>query len=233
MKRDAKIIWGSDIKTKDKVIFKRAGDEIAVWYYHQNGTITKSGEEIEGSIKCIFTENFGKKKAAKIEYIKNRIKDGAYKWYDSKNKLLKEEITYSDDFKHGPYKMYFPSGKVKMEGEYENDRINGVVKEYYEEGGLKGTWIHKDFELKEVYQYYPDEIILKEEWKYNRGKLNGLAREYYRSRVISAEVPYKNGNIHGTVKEYYENRVVKEVARFINGKEKSSKVYDENGKLIK
>jgi len=232
IKKMAKTIAMSK-KFGDTVTYYRAGEEIAKWVYRPGGTVAKTGDVISGRIKSVCDESFGKKNYALVDYINNRIKDGAYNWYDEKTNVLKEEITYSDDLKHGPFRTFYASGSVKTEGDYQNGRINGIVKEFYEKGNLKGTWIFENYEVKEIYQYYPSEIILKEERKYRKGVLHGVLKEYFESRAVKSETPYVRGEIHGIARTYYENRVIREITKYVRGEEVQAKLYDENGKLIK
>ncbi len=53
------------------------------------------------------------------------------------NGILQSEETRKLDRYHGPFKAYFPDGKVQLEANYVDDVMVGTVKVFYPGGGLK------------------------------------------------------------------------------------------------
>ncbi len=91
----------------------------------------------------------------------------------------KTEVTYiPGKIKHGPARIYYPDGTLKLELTYENGLQEGISKLYYKEGSL--------------YQETP----------YENGSVNGTRKKYFRNGNLMSEIPFKNSHPGIGLKEY-------------------------------
>lgn len=82
---------------------------------------------------------------------------------------------------HGPYRVYYPSGKIELTADYVNNVMEGEVKKYYETGELMETVTFQDNEE------------------------NGPFKEYYTNGNLKTEGFYMKGdNEHGLLKMFNE-----------------------------
>ncbi|MBK7810557.1 MAG: toxin-antitoxin system YwqK family antitoxin [Saprospiraceae bacterium] len=110
-------------------------------------------------------------------HYKNHQLNGERTIYE--NGFLYAIETYENNQFQGPYRLYFPNGKIKLEAKYENNIMKGELKSFYEDGSLK-----------EIVQMAENEE-------------NGPFKEFYHNGLLKAEGSYKNGpNEHGELKLY-------------------------------
>lgn len=89
--------------------------------------------------------------------------------------------TYSRGRFHGPYRVYYPGGKIELLANYSNNVMEGEVKKYYETG-----------ELMEIVTFQDNEE-------------NGPFKEYYTNGNLKTEGFYMKGdNEHGLLKMFNE-----------------------------
>jgi len=147
---------------------------------------------------------------------KNDLKDGYFKDYDEKGKLLtiskwiegEQQKDVVELTKLEIEKEYYPNGTVKVFQGYKNGLPEGVRREYTEDGTLVAGFIFK--EGKKV-----GEGIVKED-----GLKNGAWKEFFITGELKAEGNYKD-----------DIKVGKWTYYFANGKTEQTGKYDEKGKL--
>jgi antitoxin component YwqK of YwqJK toxin-antitoxin module len=163
----------------------------------------------------------------------------------------------SDGKKHGFWKTYYPSGKLKSDGSYKNGIPVGVFKYYYEENGKikiilkhKGDGLNayaevlnengvkvsegnyksekKDGEWK---YFHPNgNLSIKETWK--DGKKNGITYKYYPNGNVLEQFEYKDDVKNGIWKQFFSDGVIKADGVYINGKlNGKARFYHPNGKV--
>ena len=109
-------------------------------------------------------------------YHDNKL-EGTRKIYE-KGALYSIEQYVNDEF-HGPYKVFYPNGQLKLEGNYVHNVLTGTLKTYYENQQIK-------------------EIVEME-----NSEENGPFVEFYDSGKKKAEGTYLNGpNEHGLLQLY-------------------------------
>ncbi|MDQ3142235.1 MAG: toxin-antitoxin system YwqK family antitoxin [Bacteroidota bacterium] len=114
-------------------------------------------------------------------------------------KLFEKKYLYSlenlkDDMYHGPYFVYYPSGKIKVEGQYENNVTVGDWKAFFENGQIKETVRMSD------------------------NQENGPFKEYYPNGKLKAEGTYLEGpNEQGIISLYDSTGVLERKMDCING----------------
>lgn len=89
--------------------------------------------------------------------------------------------TYEKGRFEGPYQLYHPNGKLKMEGQYRDNAMAGQWYQYYDNGALK-------------------EVVT-----FSNNEENGPFKEYHPNGKLSAEGSYLHGDHeHGQLKVYDE-----------------------------
>lgn len=92
---------------------------------------------------------------------------------------------YDNNVFHGPYKVYYPNGTLRLEAEYVRGSMEGEAKTYYESGQLRDVAF----------------MVKNEE--------NGPFKEYHENGKLKAEgtyIPSPDGPLEqGELKEYDEN----------------------------
>lgn len=111
------------------------------------------------------------------EYLLATFKDGMYHgdYKHFKSNKLKEEGTYADGRKEGPYKEYYSDGvTVKKEAPYKEGKLNGVVKTFYTDGRVeseKGYAMSVEDGVERAYEY--EGGAMTKDRNYKGGKLHG------------------------------------------------------------
>ncbi len=81
-----------------------------------------------------------------IEQYKFGKKNGSWEYYTDHGKLI-EVISYRNNQQTGPYKKYYPNGKVQVEGQYRLQRKESKWI-YFDKGGdIQKTELYKQGEL--------------------------------------------------------------------------------------
>lgn len=141
-----------------------------------------------------------------------------------------EEGNYSDNRKHGLWKRYWPSGKLRSEIHYRDGRPEGEYKTYYASGRLEehSTWFsnHNTGDFK---RYHTNGNLHQAFVFAENGKRNGIQRYYHENGRLAMEVNIVNGKESGTMKRYNPDGSLAEEKVFDNGNIKASegRVYKE------
>ncbi len=140
-------------------------------------------------------------------YLKDGVKDGAYKRYDSKGKLL-VEMFYKGGKPEGKFKFYHPNGKVSQTRSYAGGKKHGawetfdakgkkVGQESYENGENHGLWWK---ESKGA-----DGSLIKEEIAWEKGEKRHVKH-------------YKGGQLEGDYVEFNEKGGIAVKGQYVRGK---------------
>ena len=113
---------------KNQIIEHKNEKGIVIERYTINGDTSKGKN---GRIE-IYNED-GKLKEV-TDYV-NGKQNGERKLYENRA-LYSTEMLNMDIFE-GPYRLYYPSGNIKTEGQYTNNITTGIWKSYYNNGQLK------------------------------------------------------------------------------------------------
>jgi antitoxin component YwqK of YwqJK toxin-antitoxin module len=169
----------------NRIIFKKEGKEVAVWYYSDNYRVLKLGQEINGIVKFEIDDcmifYYGSHPAcwAFIGFKKNKINDNKIIWY-FKTGEKNAELHYTDGVLNGPYRKYYRNGKVDESGVFINGERNGMVRSFREDGSL--------------YMDIP----------YEHNNKNGTGQKYDNNGEFDGEVKFNNGKMH----DLYRNTTV-------------------------
>lgn len=140
----------------------------------------------ETKIKKIVPFENGRKEGLGFEYgIDGRIT--AITTYKKNFIVSNEKVNQkdSDGLKQGPWKSYFPNGRLKQEERYKNDLLNGYLKIYNQQGKLESADLYlngekqsdenniADFDINSIYY---DNGVIKNTSIYNKA---GEKRWYF------------------------------------------------------
>lgn len=125
------------------------------------------------------------------------IKGGSAKiisYYSNGNKSA--EMEYADGKLTGPFKLYFPDGKLYYEEEkLVNGLINGKLAEYYPSGAVRSTYHYLLDNADGPYKEYYENGKLKEEANFYNGYNNGPRKFYDNNGKLILTLNYYYGLI--------------------------------------
>lgn len=133
--------------------------------YSANGTITRAKT---------YDEAYGKL-MAEGKYI-NEKKDSIWTYYTLDEKLDSQLIStesYSKGVKNGPWKTFYPNGRLFSSKTYKNDVLEGPWEEFFEDGKQKLKAMYVKGLLDGVAVYYTAEGKKMTEGKFVKGLRNG------------------------------------------------------------
>ena len=122
--------------------------------------------------------------------------DRNIKQYDENNNLIEAYSIDNNKLKHGIYRSYFASGKIREESHYNMGMLKGIRKIFYENG------------QKEIEETYSE-----------NGILDGPYLSYYPSGELKQQKYYANNVMSDTLKLYYPNGKIKELVTMENNQE--------------
>ncbi len=204
--------------------------------YYKNGQLRSKKIYENGSptgLVIVFHSNGVPKIVGKYN---NGLKDGEWKYYDTRHKILKTE-------NHENGSMIYTSEQLIS---YWNDSIKNVrtierfdkngrsyLKSFYPSGELhrEGTfWKGKKDSLWNYYSITGDLEMIR---TFDKGKRQGNWTYKYPSGQIKSEEAWYLDRREGEYIEYYENGKVKTKGNYIKGNKSGNwQYFDENGVLI-
>lgn len=166
--------------------------------------------------------------------------------------VQKTETNYSFGKLNGPYKIYYPSGKVKEEGVYKNGQREGVYKTFHENGQVFRNEYHKNGSMVSVKiydelgqqildrKYLGDYLVSYKAYTADQKETETAVKNetikmtaYFPNKMKSIECEYKNGYLVGKRITYHSTGKMFEEEVFENGEEEGvSKTYYSTGKLM-
>lgn len=166
---------------------------------------------------------------------------------------LRKTLYYSNGDLNGPYKVYYPEGKLMIEGFYKNDELIGNKKEYSQSGKLisndncyNGIIISSDLHNykgeKETtieynnksgaFSYSMNAGTTTQNYSLKNGYMDGKYLRKDKNNNVLIETEYKNGALQNSYKEYGPNNTLLLEQTYYNGDINGlSKNYDLAGNL--
>lgn len=119
------------------------------------------------------------------------------------NGVIKTEISVKDSLREGPTKNYDTEGRLLSEVNYVNNVKEGKVINYYAESGKVSTVFeyHNGVKQGDELYYYENGQPFRVT-PYVDGKINGIQKFYYETGELMAEVPYLNNWPGKGIKRY-------------------------------
>ena len=112
------------------------------------------------------------------------------------NGTLEGEKYYSDNGSHIYYKIFYPDGTLKLEGNAENGHTEGIEKGYFENGELKWEVNYKNGELEGNYKKYYEDFDGEKVYSlgnHKNGQIEGEVTIHSMDGKIKRTVTYRNG----------------------------------------
>ncbi|MCC1483788.1 hypothetical protein [Winogradskyella immobilis] len=155
----------------------------------------------------------------------SQIVDGPYKeFYDSGE--LKIEGQNKNNKRVGDWKSYHKNGKVSSAYSYNNGKQNRERTVYYESGKIKFLIKRKNEDYIRSEYYETGE--LKRENKYK----NGYYKEFYKDGTLKVEANYLDFQFSGEWKQYNANGILEWIVNYKEGYRNGNySQYHKNGKL--
>ena len=186
----------------------------------------------------IFTQYF----ANGIIHVRGRIvngkRDGFWKTYGMKGKILTTTGMYKNGKKDGIWKYYDTRGRLYQKIEYKPEPIrlqyymispdygneNGPYARYYPDGRLeeRGLYIGGYVEDRVVRYYRNGNAAMKGQYK--KELKTGRWLYFYPEGGLEREEYYKKDLLHGIMKNFHQDGSVYHISRYKNGKQISVKI---------
>lgn len=145
----------------------------------------------DGSLKQSGSYRDGKKHGTFREYDSSGKETNGY-LYENDNKVG-EGLLDSLGRRIGKWKLFFPTGEVRAEGEYIQGLKEGPWKYYYVNGKIEQTGVYKaNLSTGQWKWYFADGSIRRDEY-YRKGEEDGHAIEYDSTGFVINEGDYTDG----------------------------------------
>jgi antitoxin component YwqK of YwqJK toxin-antitoxin module len=160
------------------------------------------------------------------------ILDGPFKRFYPNGKLALE-VMYMEGLKQGLLKEYYEDGEsFQRVSFFKNDTVQGPFKVYYPDGEImqEGEFL-SGFLEGEVKSYFPDGK-LKTLGYFKQSIPDSIAVEYSKTGSVLMEIAYAEGLVHGKKNLYYESGQVKNSFQYKLGKmEGNFEAFFESGEI--
>jgi antitoxin component YwqK of YwqJK toxin-antitoxin module/tetratricopeptide (TPR) repeat protein len=173
------------------------------WQYHFNPNgkpLTSTYYQADVLQKSLFFDSTGTQSYA-IE-LKNGAGDFISHYPNGKSRVVKK---IRNGFVTGKYQLFFPSGKVELEGDYVLDKEVGVWTCYYEDGKVRYTETYENGKLSGPLKKYYRNGNLSYDGTFREGKLDGKLQTFYENKQLEQESWWQLGNSEGTNTSYSED----------------------------
>lgn len=159
-------------------------------------------------------------------------------------------FSFAQDKQDGPFKDYYDSGEIKVEGQYENKKKVGEWKSYHKNGQISRLYSYDKGKLnKEEISYYEDGMVSSKTEKEGDNFVNraysksgriqherqvgsGYYKKFFENGNLKIEANYKDYELIDEWKQYYENGEIEWLVTYMNGYRSGSyKNYYKNGDL--
>ncbi len=135
--------------------------------------------------------------------------------------------------RQGPYRFFYPNGKVMEEGWYEQDSLHGTRRLYYESGQLQAEEHIVEGSYEGPWRSWYPSGRLDMEGRYENDKMSGVWKRYYESGQLMEEVTFADNLENGPFREYWPNGRLKAEGTYKDGDYEHGLLllYDESGQL--
>jgi len=125
-----------------------------------------------------------------------------------------EGIVREDGNRDGPWKEYYPDGKIRSEGKYDNGKQVGEWKFYHPNGKTEQTGrFNTQGKPEGTWRWYFDTGELLKEENYHKGLREGMSTQYDETGKVVEEGEYVNGNEEGPWVEVSGDNVTRGIYR--------------------
>ncbi len=240
-------IWSNGVRNGVFKFFKKNSDLDRIEVYRGGELVEDADEVFMMDIRKEYYEN-GKLKL--VGSYKNGSKQGVFREYDQDGNIINshiyegnvksgEGIVDPSGDKQGSWKLFYPTGELRAEGQYVSGLKSGEWKYYYPSNVVEQVGNYKDGLATGPWKwYYESGAVLRDE-RYRKGKEDGLMVEYSEdgNEIIRGEFidglktgpwlytvndhtekgDYLDGEKHGEWEFVYDNGKVNYKGEFVNG----------------
>ena len=217
--------------------YNTQGDIILLEKYENDILITDAAETIVVDIR---NDYFSNGRVSGSGAYKKGNKHGVHRRYDEQGNVI-DAVLYDEGKEvgrgiigvsgkiEGPWKLYYPNGNIKEEGEYKEGQRDGNWQFYDQSGKLIQKGNFRKGKPDGLWRWFHDYGTIRREESYTRGREDGESVEYDKEGKIISQGSFTDGLKDGAWQYHIGDHTVK--GSYLQG-EKDGKwigVYD-NGK---
>jgi len=176
---------------KERKRFNAEGKLVEEWEYNRGGIPTAQAVA-SGSDATVRRKHLNGVEEVSFNLHDGELVDGVYTFHDDKGRKT-SEITFRNGDRTGPFKDYFPDGKLKEEGRYVDGEYDGTIKTYFADGTLRVSSVWNAGRRDGVYEDFHPNGKRYERTEYRRGKREGEAVFYDSTGRQYGSITYKGG----------------------------------------
>lgn len=191
----------NDLKNGIFKSFDKKGDLKKIEKFRDGVLVTEEGDAVILDLRNTYYDN-GKVKSTG-GYVDNK-KEGTHRIYDedgniisgviySRDETVAEGVIDENGLFQGMWKLYYPGGELKAEGEYTDSKRQGEWKFYHINGEIEHRGKYIDDLPQGEWKWYFDNGLLRREEFYRRGKEDGESIEYNIEKNVISKGEYING----------------------------------------
>ncbi len=140
--------------------------------YYRNGSLFAEGKYVnqqKDGLWLYYSEP-DHKLIAREQYKDGEMHGENLTYYAETGEIL-ESTHYEEGMKNGPYKKYFPDGKLMTEGKYLNDQLNGLFISYYPNGQVQVRGTYRMGRQTGNWEYFDESggILTREDFLIDQG----------------------------------------------------------------
>ncbi len=141
------------------MIYNKDGTSAKTTFYYKNGKVAAEGKYLGTKKDSLWKYySFYGEHLSNIESYNKGLKNGISREFYSDGSISQEK-SWENGILDGPWRMWFPGNKPRLETQYKNGKINGLFKSFYPDGTLEisgsyqddiraGRWTYIDKETK-------------------------------------------------------------------------------------
>jgi hypothetical protein len=154
--------------------------------------------------------------AAEGDFI-GRVLHGSYTCFTrDKTLVLKGEYKYG--LKNGPWKAWYPNGRLHYSKSWKKGLENGEFHSFYANGVIKKKGRYKKSLKKGIWIENYKNGLSKQQAEFKKGNLHGKYLEFDSDGQLKVKANYKEGVLHGPYRIYDDQGNVKEKLFYRKGK---------------
>jgi len=171
--------------------------------------------------KFLLEEDYGKKKSAATADLVSL--NGLIRSEDKDGNLI-SEISYKNNIKHGPYKIFYVNGQVQEEGSNKDGKNDGVITFYNRDSAFNYSQTFKDGVMHGLSKTFVSSIGMEGnedymlETTYVNGLQHGVSKATYMNGNIKSDQTYVNGKKEGEAINYFINGQISSISNYVDDK---------------
>jgi antitoxin component YwqK of YwqJK toxin-antitoxin module len=186
--------------------YTESGDLIRVQKYIDD-VLQKEAEEIQKL--DVKNDYYASGKIKSTSMFRNGIQEGIMREFNEAGEIeraflykngavIGEGLIKEDGNRDGPWRDYYPDGKIRSEGKYDNGKQVGEWRYYFENGKTEQSGkFNKSGKTDGTWKWYYDNGQLRREENFRAGVKDGMSTEFDENGNTILEGEYVNGSEEG------------------------------------